>query len=160
MKNHFLRTFLILLLVAVLGAVGVYAAARYGSKDDPLVTLSYLTDVAEQQITDQTDTAIRTAVSNAQTQIQEQMRAASGVYQPVNLTAGQTLKCDPGTEILLTGGAAVMTGAGSDVTVGAALSSGASLPVNHLCLAGSDGVTLQTGDKAALMIRGVFNVGS
>lgn len=159
MNNRFLRTVLILLLIAVLAAGGVYAAARYGSKDDPLVTLSYLTDVAEQQITDQTETAIQTAVSNAQGQVQEQLRAAAGVYQAVNLTAGQTVKCDPGAEILLTSGAAVMTGAGSDVTVGAALSSGASLPVNHLCLAGSDGVTIQAGESAALLLRGGYSVG-
>ena len=159
MKNRFLRTVLILLLIAVLAAGGVYAAARYGSQDDPLITLSYLTDVAEQQITDQTETAIQTAVSNAQSQVQDQLRAAAGVYQPVNLAAGQTLKCNPGTEILLTGGAAAMTGAGADVTTGAALASGASLPLNHLCLAGSDGVTIQTGEQAAFMIRGGYTVG-
>lgn len=159
MKNRFLLTFLSLLLVSVLIAGGVYAAVRYGTQDDPLITLSYLTDVAEKEITEQTDTAIQTAVSNAQSQMQEQVRAASGVYQSVSLTAGQTLKCDPGTEILLTSGAAVMTGAGSDVTTGAALASGANLAVNHLCLAGSDGVTLSTGDKAVLMVRGNYNVG-
>ena len=159
MKNRFLRTFLILLLIAVLAAGGVYAAARYGSQDDPLITLSYLTDVAEQQITDQTETSIRTAVSNAQAQMQDQLRDAAGVYQPVNLSAGQTLNCDPGTEILLTGGAAVMNGAGSDVTVGSALASGVNLPVNHLCLAGSDGVTIQTDASAALMLRGGYSVG-
>ena len=32
MKNRFLRTFLILLLIAVLCAGAVYAAARYGSQ--------------------------------------------------------------------------------------------------------------------------------
>ena len=78
MKHHFLRTFLILLLVAVLGAVGVYAAARYGTQEDPLVAKSYLTDVLEKEITDYTDAQIRAAVSDAQGRVQAQIRAAAG----------------------------------------------------------------------------------
>ena len=41
MKNRFLRTFLILLLIAVLGAGAVYAAARYAAEhsDAQLVQL-------------------------------------------------------------------------------------------------------------------------
>ena len=39
MKNRTFRTLMILLLVAVLGANGVYAAVRYGTQADPLITL-------------------------------------------------------------------------------------------------------------------------
>ena len=152
MKNRFLRTFLILLLIAVIGAGGVYAAVRYGTQDDPLVTKSYLTDVVEKEITDQTDAQIRAAVSDAQGRVQEQIRAAAGVFQSVNLSAGQTLTCEPGTEVVLLSGSVTASGDLTDTTLGEALSEG-ELAVNHLYLAGEEAVLTAAGD-AALMVRG------
>jgi len=152
MKNHFLRTFLILLLVAVLGAGAVYAAARYGSQEDPLVAKSYLTDVIEKEITDYTESQIRAAVSDAQGRVQEQIRAAAGVFQSVNLTAGQTLTCEPGTEVVLLSGSVTASGDLTDTTLGEALSEG-ELAVNHLYLAGEEAVLTAAGD-ATLMVRG------
>lgn len=152
MKNHFLRTFLILLLVAVLGAVGVYAAARYGSQEDPLVARSYLTDVVEKEITDYTDSQIRAAVSDAQGRVQAQIRAAAGVFETVRLTAGQTLACEPGTEAVLLSGSVAASGDLTDTTLGEALNEGA-LSANHLYLAGDNAVLTAAGD-ATLMVRG------
>ena len=152
MKNHFLRTFLILLLVAVLGAVGVYAAARYGSQEDPLVAKSYLTDVVEKEITDYTDAQIRAAVSDAQGRVQAQIRAAAGVFETVRLTAGQTLACESGTEVVLLSGSAAASGDLTDTTLGEAVTDGA-VAVNHLYLAGDNAVLTAAAD-AALMVRG------
>ena len=152
MKNHFLRTFLILLLVAVLGAVGVYAAARYGSQEDPLVAKSYLTDVVEKEITDYTDSQIRAAVSDAQGRVQAQIRAAAGVFETVRLTDGQTLSCEPGTELVLLSGSAAASGDFTDTTLGEAVTDGA-VAVNHLYLAGDNAVLTAAAD-AALMVRG------
>ena len=152
MKHHFLRTFLILLLIAALGAVGVYAAARYGSQEDPLVAKSYLTDVVEKEITDYTDSQIRAAVSDAQGRVQAQIRAAAGVFQSVNLTDGQTLSCEPGTEVVLLSGSVTAAGDFTDTTLGEALIDG-EMAVNHLYLAGENAVLTASGD-AALMVRG------
>ena len=152
MKNHFLRTFLILLLVAVLGAVGVYAAARYGTQEDPLVAKSYLTDVLEKEITDYTDAQIRAAVSDAQGRVQEQIRAAAGVFQSVSLTAGQTLTCEPGTEVVLLSGSVAASGDLTDTTLGEVFTDG-EMAVNHLYLAGENAGLPAAGD-AALMVRG------
>ena len=152
MKNRFLRTFLILLLIAVLGAGAVYAAAIYGSQEDPLVAKSYLTDVVEKEITDRTDQQIRAAVSDAQGRVQEQIRAASGVFESVQLTAGQTLACEPGTEVVLTAGSVTAAGAFTDTTLGEALTDGA-VQANHLYLAGEEAV-LTAGGDASLMVRG------
>ena len=158
MKNHFLRTVLILLILAVLAAGGVYAAARYGTPDDPLVTLSYLRDVAEREITYRTDGSISAAVTQARTQVQSDTRAAMGVFQPVELTAGQTLSCAAGAEVLLTSGSAVSSGSFTDSTAGEALAAGGSLAVNHLYLAGED-AAVQTAQGASFMVRGDFTVG-
>ncbi|MBQ3261747.1 MAG: hypothetical protein IJH52_01085 [Oscillospiraceae bacterium] len=152
MKHHFLRTFLILLLIAVLGAGAVYAAARYGSQEDPLVAKSYLTDVVEKEITDYTDGQIRAAVSDAQGRVQAQIRAAAGVFETVQLTAGQTLACEPGTEVVLISGSAAASGSFTDTTLGEPLADGA-LAANHLYLAGENAVITADGD-AAIMVRG------
>ena len=152
MKNHFLRTFLILLLIAVLGAGAVYAAARYGSQEDPLVAKSYLTDVIEKEITDYTESQIRAAVSDAQGRVQAQIRAAAGVFETVRLTAGQTLACESGTEVVLLSGSVTASGDLTDTTLGEALSEG-ELAVNHLYLAGENAALTAAGD-AALMVRG------
>ncbi len=152
MKHHFLRTFLILLLIAVLGAGAVYAAARYGSQEDPLVAKSYLTDVVEKEITDYTDAQIRAAVSDAQGRVQAQIRAAAGVFETVQLTAGQTLACEPGTEVVLISGSAAASGSFTDTTLGEPLADGA-LAANHLYLAGENAVITADGD-AAIMVRG------
>ena len=138
--------------VAVLGAGAVYAAARYGSQEDPLVAKSYLTDVIEKEITDYTESQIRAAVSDAQGRVQEQIRAAAGVFQSVNLSAGQTLTCEPGTEVVLLSGSVTASGDLTDTTLGEALSDG-ELAVNHLYLAGEEAVLTAAGD-AALMVRG------
>ena len=154
MKKRSLRTIWILLLAAVLLAGGVFAAAIYGSRDDPLVTLSYLNDVAEHEITDRTDQSIRDAVSGAQAKVQENLRSAVGVFQSVSLTAGQTLRCEAGTEILLLSGSAVTTGPFADVTTGETLSADSAITANHLLLAGEDAAALQAKDAVRLMVRG------
>ena len=82
----------------------------------------------------------------------EQIRAASGAFQSVQLSAGQTLSCEPGAEVLLTSGSVTASGAFTDTTLGEALTDGA-LAVNHLYLAGDSAVLTANGD-AALMVRG------
>ena len=70
----------------------------------------------------------------------------------MNLTAGQTLTCEPGTEIVLLSGSVTASGDLTDTTLGEALSDGA-VAVNHLYLAGDSAVLTASGD-AALMVRG------
>lgn len=159
MKDKALRAIWILFLIAVLAGGAVYAVSRYGTPDDPLVSMSYLTDVAERRITDQTDTQINAAVSAAQEEFDRQVRAAADVYQAVNLSSGQTLRCEPGTEVLLTAGSASSSGAFTDSTTGEALASGGGLTVNHLYLASVSGASIRAGESAALMVRGTYTIG-
>ena len=50
--RRFLVIILALVLVAGLGAMAVYAAGSAGTEDDPLVMLSYLTEVFTAKVTD------------------------------------------------------------------------------------------------------------
>ena len=137
----------------------MYAAVRYGSQDDPLVTMSYLTDVAERELTDQLDARINAAVANAQAEVQSSAQAAAGVYHAVELTAGKTIRCDAGTELLLLSGNATASGAFADATAGEALASGGSLTVNLLYLAAENGASVRADGAVSLMVRGVYSVG-
>ena len=159
MKHRALRTALLVLLVLALIGGGVYAAVRYGSQDDPLVTMSYLTDVAERELTDQLDARINAAVANAQAEVQSSAQAAAGVYHAVDLTAGKTIRCDAGTELLLLSGNATASGAFADATSGEALASGGSLTANHLYLAAENGASVRADGAVSLMVRGVYSVG-
>lgn len=154
MKHRAGRIALLLVLAAVLIAGGVYAAVRYGTRDDPLVTMSYLTDVVEQEITEQTDASIRDAVSAAQKEIRQDLSEQGGGFHAVRLTAGQTLRCELGAELLLTDGSAVTAGAFTDTTAGEALAPESAVPANHLLLASEDGAALKASGDVILMVRG------
>ena len=84
--------------------------------------------------------------------MQAQIRAAAGVFETVQLTAGQTLACEPGTEVVLISGSAAASGSFTDTTLGEPLADGA-LAANHLYLAGENAVITADGD-AAIMVRG------
>ena len=153
-KHRAGRTALLLILAALLIAGGVYAAARYGTKDDPLVTMSYLTDVAEQEITEKTDAQIREAIAAAQTEIAAQLSEQGGGFRTVRLAAGQTLRFGVGAEVLLTDGAVSTAGSFTDTTAGETLPSESAVPANHLLIAAEDAAALTSSADAVLMVRG------
>ena len=47
MKKKTLTTIILIVALAIVAAVTVYAVANYGTKEDPLVTSSYLQDVVQ-----------------------------------------------------------------------------------------------------------------
>lgn len=47
MKKKTLTTIILIVALAMVAAVTVYAVANYGTKEDPLVTSSYLQDVVQ-----------------------------------------------------------------------------------------------------------------
>ena len=136
------------------------AASNYGSQDDPLVTLSYLTGQLTPSLMSQFNTSLNSAVS----QLESEMQSGGGVtttYCVVTLSAGQTLTGKAGTEVLLrTGSAAVQGGVALADTTGAnTLSSGAALTVNHLCMFTDDGGAIQASSAVTLLARGSYTVG-
>ena len=160
MKNRTTKTLLILLLVAVLAATGVYAAVRYGTQDDPLVTMSYLTDVKEPELADAYSVKADAAVEEMKNNLPASDTAAvTGDYVSAELTAGQTLKCEAGTEVLLRSGKVTASAVLTDVTDGAQVEAGKALTANHLYIAPAAGITLQTDGSAALMLRGGYSIG-
>jgi len=52
MKKKTLTTIILIVALAMVAAVTVYAVANYGTKEDPLVTSSYLQDVVQPRMED------------------------------------------------------------------------------------------------------------
>lgn len=145
--------------VLLIAGITVYAATNYGSKDDPLVTLSYLTDKLTPSLMDQFNGNLNSAVN----ELKNEASGGSGVmttYQLVTVASGQTLVGKTGTEVLLRdGGMMLLNNTGlADTTDGTAISAGATLAVNHLCMFSGDGALLATGNTR-LLVRGSYTVG-
>lgn len=157
----------LLLVVLVAGISVAVATSSLGSKDDPLVTMSYLNQTVKNDILNQLDSAIDSASSSLSTKLDGKiagMEDGANTFTAVTLSDGQVLRCDAGTEILLRAGSAVSAGDTSprliDETDGAAITaSGAALSVNHLYMASSSGNGVKAaGGSVTLLVRGSYTI--
>ena len=164
--------------LVTLALVGVaVAAGQQGSKNDPLVTLSYLEDQAIPAILDQVDDKVADKQSELEKKlsgvvdgyVDEMEKAlsggstsAGGVFQIVNLKAGQTVVGTAACEFLLRTGTAVCvsdTAPGLiDTTDGSALAGGKNLTTNHLYLATIDGRGVKASTDVTIMVRGGYTI--
>ncbi len=132
------RNVLIGLVVAGL-AVTYAVAATPGSDSDPVISLSYLTEVFKPEIRQETQ------------------------YQLVNLSAGQKLVGGMGAEMILRMGSAnvIATDLGgiSDVTLGYDLSGGIAVPANHhLIVPRDDGRGVVATADCIFMVKGTYQI--
>ncbi|MDE7220790.1 MAG: hypothetical protein K2O45_14435 [Oscillospiraceae bacterium] len=151
--------FCTLLALAGLTAIASTAAGGAGSQDDPLVTLSYLTETFTGQVMDKVDGLI--AARNAQLAEELGGGGAAASYTAVTLSAGQTLTGKAGCEVLLRSGGARCTASSTpglvDATSGGVVNGGASLQRNHLYLM-TDERGVASSDGAVLLVRGSFTI--
>ncbi len=169
----------ILSLVIVGGAVTV--AATQGSQTDPLVTLSYLTDVLTPSILTQVDAKVlesrqeyldelNASVTCYTAQMEELLgglsentEQSSAAFSVVDLAQGQKLIGAVGCELMLRVGSANCVSPASpgliDSTDGATLENGKPLVKNHLYMVtvAERGVTAAAAVK--LLVRGTYTVG-
>lgn len=128
MKKKTLTTIILIVALAMVAAVTVYAVANYGTKDDPLVTSSYLQDVVQPRMEDAYRSTLDGQISEMEDQFADQVAAAGGSYVLVTLENGQTSLAAPVRRILMrTGTAAVAQSAAIDLTTGETAAVGAKL---------------------------------
>ena len=134
----------LVVMIAVFGLTIVAAAATAdpGSEKDPLVTKSY--------------------VDNLIAQIKGS-GGTSDSYKAIQLTAGQQLIGNEGTEIILRSGEATAIDNGangiSDLTGGKDLMTGNSITANHLLLVPrSDGRGISATTDIWVMVRGSYHI--
>ena len=160
MKKKTLTTIILVVVLAMVAGVTVYAVANYGSKDDPLVTSSYLQDVVQPRMEDAYRSTLDGEVRDMEDQFADQVAAAGGSYVLVTLENGQTLTGRACTEILMrTGTAAVMQSAAIDLTTGQTTAVGEKLTENHLYLVQADDSGIQATADTTVMVRGSYSIG-
>ena len=155
MKKKRLIVTCIILALAVIAGVAVYAASNYGSKEDPLVAQSYLESVLRPELEKELKSELDDAVS--------EMRSGSGDFTVVKLSSGQTVTCEVGCEILPRLGSVQAVGASApalvDTTAGTSVSSGTILTANHLYMVSiaGNGITV-TADNTYVLISGGYTI--
>lgn len=159
MKRKMIRILLcVLLSLAGLTAIAFTAVGGAGSQEDPLVTLSYLTETFTGQVMDRVDELI--AQRNAQL-AGELGGGQGGAYAAVTLSAGQALRGEAGCEVLLRSGEARCAASSApglvDTTSGTSLDGGGALQVNHLYLM-TDARSITSSTGAVLLVRGAYTI--
>ncbi len=161
-----------LVLTAVIGTVAVYAAGSVGTEDDPLVSLSYLTDVFTAKVTE----LFRTELTERETALREEygsrisaLESSVGITPPEDrdytvetLQDGQTVVCQRGAEILLRIGDAKVSAADEpglvDTSSTANLADGESLEKNHLYMVTINGNGIRAVGTVKVVLRGDYTI--
>ena len=150
MSTKALKITIAVLVVLLLAGVAAYAAANYGSREDPLITKSYLDEVVKPQL--ESDLQERLDAATA-----EMLTSVPGEFARVELAAGQTLRCGVGTQLLPVQGSLTAAGALADTTAGSAVAAGEDLDANHLYLATEEG-GISAGGAATVLVSGTYLV--
>ena len=166
-------------LAGVCLLAGVALAAGEGTKEDPLITLSYLEQTAtpaileqvdervatyEEQLVDKLDAAIQAYATKMEQAIsQYESKQNNATYAVVTLSKGQQLKLDVGCEVMLRIGTAQCVSPSApgliNISTGQNLNNGEALQVNHLYMATiSDRAVKATANTVKVLVRGGYTI--
>ena len=161
-------------ILAVVIGLAVVVLAAYDSSEDPLVSLSYLSEIFKREILGIVDTkidALRTELSDAQpsqpaeTEQQPAVPSTAAGYEVVELTEGDEIYAISPCDIMLRAGTAVCIAPDanqgiSDYTDGVELYNGYAFTKNHMCLIPrGDGRGLRaTSISVFIEIRGEYTI--
>ena len=153
------KLFIIVLCVAlglVAMSAAVFAAVSYGSKDDPLITKSYLDSILQPKLEADFEAELDAAIADIETE-------QSGDFVVITLTTGQTVTCGGGCEVMLRIGSATAAGPDYpvmvDTTTGESVSSGTAMKTNHLYMVTINGNGFRAGSATTkLLIKGDYTI--
>jgi hypothetical protein len=147
--------------------------AGYGSQEDPLITLSYLTDVYTDKIMGNFDELLKARADLLEETLDSKVEGfeeklnlygsqSSYKFEVVSLKSGQSLTGTEGSEFLIREGAAVCVAAAApglaDITDGSEINNGGSLLINHMYMITADGRGLMASSNVKVIIRGEHTV--
>lgn len=133
--------------------VGVaLAAGTQGSQTDPLVTLSYLNEVAMPELMGQVDQRLAQRENELMQKLQSAGGSNQGSFAAVEVPAGGVVTLEGGAQVMLRKGSAATTFPLVDVTTGETAQGG--LIANHLYLATASGQQVTAKEAATLLILG------
>ncbi len=163
---------LVLVLVTLVGAFSVSATG--GEQADPLITLSYLTQVVKPELLGKVDEQVKAneqallekvnaAIDDYSKKVENTLGGTVGsgaVYQEVTLTKDQLLCPGAGVEILVrTGTAQVMSGSVPvmhNITSGATVGIGGNIEPNCLYVVPLEGAVIAAMTDCTLLVRGEY----
>ncbi len=150
MKEKTLKVIVAVLAVLLLAGVTAYAATNYGTKDDPLITKSYLDEVVKPEL----EVELQSKLDEASADL---LHSAPGEFARVELGSGRLLHFAAGCQILPVEGSVRATGAMADTTTGNPVGADSSLSTNHLYMATEDG-GIAAISEATVLISGTYTV--
>ena len=175
MKEKLATGLAVLAAVIMISGMSIFATASPGTQDDPLITLSYLTNVFRPQVMNDVRTTEQEMTQRFESRITElesrlqaggSGQAASGTadqFHVVTLTGNQSLTASVGTEIMLRIGTAEASGSAPaliNYTTGTTIASGAALTANHMYLVTIEGNGIRaTAGTVRVLVRGSYTVG-
>lgn len=141
-------------LVLVAGTIAgvAIAAGEQGTQTDPLVTLSYLNEVATPEILLKVEELIEARAA----ELEEKIQAGGGAtFAAVEASAGKTLTLSAGSQVILRFGTASANGL-LDSTDGV-ITEGV-LSTNHLYIAVGEGQMVLVSTDATFLVQGGYAV--
>ena len=150
----------IIIALALILAAGITAYAvstAYGSREDPLITKSYLDEVVQPELEKTVQAELEKALS--------EVKAGNGEFTLLTLKNGQTVTCAVGTELLLRFGTARAYAYDSadvalvDTTNASTVMGGAALSANHLYMVTilGNGFTA-AADNTKVLVCGTYTI--
>jgi len=178
LKKKLLIALSVVAAVALVAGLTTIAATNYGTKNDPLVTLSYLNDVVKTEIKASVESAVKASENSLSSRLDAKINefesdisgmvssssSSANTFTVVTLSSGDTLVCSVGTEIMLRIGSAEAAGPSAprliDETDGSSLSeAGKALVKNHMYMVTiqKNGITA-TANNTKVLIRGTYTI--
>lgn len=163
-------------LAAVCVVGGISAAATGGDQEDPLVTLSYLTQVFTSEIMDEVDKQVAAsekdltdrldqAIEEYSAQMEQALGESGGEsasFAVVTVPAGRAVTPAAGGEVLLrSGSASAVSGTDPiliDSTAGSIVSVNGALAANHLYVCPLEGAWIYCTSECTFLIRGSYTL--
>ena len=137
--------------------VGAYAASNYGTRSDPLITMSYLTETLQPTLESEFDNR----VTNAMTQLENQFESElTGEFAVVSVDSGKAMTCNAGCEVLFRSGSASVMGSSGmvDTTEGTTVASGKAMTANHLYMSPASGSGFTASGSVTVLVRGTYTI--
>lgn len=139
----------------LLGTLAVFSAP--GGSDDPVVTKSYIVDQVIPEIKTYIDERFGIAASEGV------VTASPDRYLVINVSAGKSVICEAGTELILRMGKgtiiATEKGGLADTTAGYDLANGTEMPSNHqLIIPLADGRGFRADTDVLVMVKGGYTI--
>lgn len=174
-----IKTRIVTMLAIVVGALfalGIVAAATggYGSSSDPLITLSYITDIFMPEVdktisntveakTTEISAALDTTIAELETKYNEASEAsAASTYTVISMSSGQKLVGVKGCEVMLRIGEAYCTAPASpgliDTSTAGIIENGEYLVKNHMYMITIDGRGIQADGDIMIIVRGDYTI--